>query len=79
MICKQHRSTDFQIRLIRDERENIFNCTRLRFELEAIYIVYIASRFGQHKHGEKIISLRICILSFVQVLNLIPDNVIYFG
>ena len=37
--CKQHRTTDFRIRLIRDERENIFNCTRLRFE--------------QHKHGEK--------------------------
>ena len=36
---KQHRTTDFRIRLIRDERENIFNCTRLRFE--------------QHKHGEK--------------------------
>ena len=37
--CKQHRTTDFRIRLIRDERENIFNCTRLGFE--------------QHKHGEK--------------------------
>ena len=37
--CKQHRTTYFRIRLIRDERENIFNCTRLRFE--------------QHKHGEK--------------------------
>ena len=37
--CKQHRPTDFRIRLIRDERENIFNCTRLRFE--------------QQKHGEK--------------------------
>ena len=44
--------SDFQIRLIRDERENIFNCIRLRFE--------------QHdKHGEKIISLRICISLFV--------------
>ena len=50
--CKQHRTTDFRIRLIRDERENIFNCTRLRFE--------------QHKHGEKkSISLRICISLFV--------------
>ena len=37
--CKQHRTTDSQIRLIRNERENIFNCTRLRFE--------------QHKHGRK--------------------------
>ena len=37
--------------MIRDERENIFNCTRLRFE--------------QHKHGEKKISLRICMSSFV--------------
>ena len=37
--CKQHRTTDFRIRLIRDERENIFNCTRLQFE--------------QHKHGER--------------------------
>ena len=37
--CKQHRTTDFRIRMIRDERENILNCTRLRFE--------------QHKHGEK--------------------------
>ena len=27
--CKQHRTTDFRIRLIRGERENIFNCTRL--------------------------------------------------
>ena len=38
------------MRLIRDERENIFNHTRLRFE--------------QHKHGEKTISLRICISSW---------------
>ena len=30
--CKQHRTTDFRIRLIRDEREIIFNFTRLRFE-----------------------------------------------
>ena len=37
--CKHHRTPYFRIRLIRDERENIFNCTRLRFE--------------QHKHGEK--------------------------
>ena len=43
--CKQHRTS-------RDERENIFNCIRFRFE--------------QHdKHGEKIISLRICISLFV--------------
>ena len=44
---------DCRIQLIRDERENIFNCTRLRFE--------------QHKHGEKKTtrSLRICISSFV--------------
>ena len=50
--CKQHRTTDSRIRLIRDERENIFNCTRLRFE--------------QHKHGEKkTISLRVCISSFL--------------
>ena len=46
--CKQHRTTDLRIRLIRDERENIFNCTRLRFE--------------QHKHEEKeTIILWICI------------------
>ena len=43
--CKQHRTTDFRIRfaplltLMRDVRENLFNCTRLRIE--------------QHKHGEK--------------------------
>ena len=37
--CKQHRTIDFRIGLIRGERENIFNCTRLRFE--------------QHKHGGK--------------------------
>ena len=37
--CKQHRTADFRIRLIRDEKENTFNCTRLGFE--------------QHKHGEK--------------------------
>ena len=37
--CIHHRTTDFRIRLIRDERENIYNCTHLRFE--------------QHKHGEK--------------------------
>ena len=37
--CKQHRTTELRIRLIKDERENIFNCTRLLFE--------------QHKHGEK--------------------------
>ena len=49
--CKQHRTTEFRIRLIRDERENVFNRIRLRFE--------------QHKHGEKTISLRICISSFV--------------
>ena len=43
--CKQHRTSEF-------DRENIFNCIRLRFE--------------QHdKHGEKIISLRICISLFV--------------
>ena len=50
---KQHRTTDFQIQLIRDERENVFNCTCLRFE--------------QHKHGEKktTIVLRICDSSFV--------------
>ena len=35
--CKQHRTTDFLIRLIRDERENLFNCTRQRFK--------------QHKHA----------------------------
>ena len=56
-VCKQHRTTDFRIRfaplltLIRDERENLFNCTRLRIE--------------QHKDGEKTIILRICISSFV--------------
>ena len=49
--CRQHRTTDFRIRLIRDEIENLFNCTRMRFE--------------QHKHGEKTIILRICISSFV--------------
>ena len=49
--CKQQRTNEFRIRLIKDERENIFNCTRLRFE--------------QHKHEEKTISLKICISSFV--------------
>ena len=47
----KHRTTDFRIRLIRDERENIFNCTRL-----------CLSKINMEK---KTITLRICISSFV--------------
>ena len=55
--CKQHRTTDFQIRLIRDERENLFNCTHLRFEQQ---------KLGEQKKNNNFTDLRFFIRSLLR-------------